>query len=97
MTPGDFFLALIHEWTPFAWAVGNILRDKQGICRPFDRFLVALLDASAGGSVDLGNDVCGDPWGPIEAEAAPTPPNSSRARQSLNKLTSPRQLSEELL
>jgi CRP-like cAMP-binding protein len=51
--PGDRFLTLIHESTPFAQALGNILRDKQGIFRPFDRFLVALLDTSAGGSVDL--------------------------------------------
>jgi hypothetical protein len=41
--------------------------------------------------------MCGDPWRPIEVEAARTPPNSSRARKALNKLTSPRQLSEELL
>lgn len=51
--PGDRFLGLIRESTPFAQALGNILRDKQGIFRPFDRFLLALLDASAGGSVDL--------------------------------------------
>jgi len=51
--PGDRFLRLVHESTPFAQALGSILRDKQGIFTPFDRFRVELLRAVAEGSIDL--------------------------------------------
>jgi len=51
--PGDRFLRLIQDSTPFAEALGGILRDKQGIFLRFDRFLVELLQEVAGGSVDL--------------------------------------------
>lgn len=50
---GERFLRLVHESTPFAQALGSILRDKQGIFAPFDRFHVELLRAVARGSVDL--------------------------------------------
>lgn len=51
--PGDRFLALVHDSTPFAQSLGNILRDKQGIFAPFDHFRVELLRQVARGSVDL--------------------------------------------
>ena len=51
--PGERFLALIEESTAFAQALGNILRDKQGIFTPFDRFRAELLRAVGRGSVDL--------------------------------------------
>ena len=50
---GDRFLRLISDSTPFAQALGNILRDKQGIFTPFDRFRAELVRAVANGSVDL--------------------------------------------
>lgn len=50
---GDHFLRLVHESTPFAQALGKILRDKQGIFTPFDRFRTELLGAVGRGSVDL--------------------------------------------
>ena len=50
---GDRFLQLIRESTPFAQALGNILRDKQGIFTPFDRFHAELLQAVGRGSVEL--------------------------------------------
>ncbi|MDX1492559.1 MAG: cyclic nucleotide-binding domain-containing protein [Longimicrobiales bacterium] len=52
--PGERFLSLVHESTPFAQSLGNILRDKQGIFAPFDHFRVELLRQVARGSVDLG-------------------------------------------
>ncbi len=51
--PGDRFLDLVHESTAFAQSLGNILRDKQGIFSPFDRFRVELFRQVARGSVDL--------------------------------------------
>jgi len=50
---GDRFLRLVHESTPFAQALGSILRDKQGIFAPFDRFRVELLRSVGEGSIDL--------------------------------------------
>lgn len=51
--PGERFLRLVHESTPFAQALGSILRDKQGIFTPFDHFRFELLRAVSKGSVDL--------------------------------------------
>jgi CRP-like cAMP-binding protein len=51
--PGDRFLKLIDESTGFAQALGNILRDKQGLFTPFDRFRAELLRAVGRGGVDL--------------------------------------------
>jgi hypothetical protein len=51
--PGERFMRLIHESTPFAQALGGILRDKQGIFAAFSRFRVALLQQVGRGSVDL--------------------------------------------
>jgi CRP-like cAMP-binding protein len=51
--PGDRFLRLIHESIPFAQALGNILRDKQGVFTPFDRFRTELLRSVGRGAVDL--------------------------------------------
>lgn len=51
--PGDRFLDMVHDSTAFAQSLGSILRDKQGIFSPFDRFRVELLRQVAGGSVDL--------------------------------------------
>ena len=51
--PGDRFLRLVHESTAFAQALGNILRDKQGIFAPFDRFRVELMTQVARESVEL--------------------------------------------
>jgi hypothetical protein len=51
--PGERFLRLVHESTPFAQALGGILRDKQGIFAAFSRFRIALLQQVGGGSVDL--------------------------------------------
>ena len=50
---GERFLRLIRESTAFAQALGSILRDKQGIFTPFDRFRVELLRAVGRGAVDL--------------------------------------------
>ncbi|MDA0327916.1 MAG: cyclic nucleotide-binding domain-containing protein [Gemmatimonadetes bacterium] len=50
---GDRFLRLVHESTPFAQALGGILRSKQAIFAPFDRFLLELLRAVGRGSIDL--------------------------------------------
>lgn len=50
---GERFLRLIHESTPFAQALGNILRDKQGIFTPFDRFRAELFRSVGRGHVDL--------------------------------------------
>ena len=50
---GERFLRLVNESTPFAQALGNILRDKQGIFTPFDRFRAELLRSVSQGAVDL--------------------------------------------
>jgi CRP-like cAMP-binding protein len=50
---GDRFIELIHESTPFAQALGNILRDKQGIFTPFDRFQSEFVRSVGRGTVDL--------------------------------------------
>ena len=50
---GERFLRLMRESTAFAQALGSILRDKQGIFTPFDRFRVELLRAVGHGAVDL--------------------------------------------
>lgn len=51
--PGERFLRLIHESTAFAQALGDILRHKQGIFEPFDRFRAQLVSEVARGSVEL--------------------------------------------
>ena len=66
VAPGDLAHALAHgeliaelglgfldESPPFAEALGSILRDKQGIFRPFDLFRVELLRDVGRGSIDL--------------------------------------------
>ncbi len=52
--PGHRLLALVHESTAFAQALGSILRDKQGIFTPFDKFRVEVIRSVSAGSVDLG-------------------------------------------
>ena len=42
---GDRFLRLIRESPPFALALGDILRDKQGLFEAFDRFLAEVSHA----------------------------------------------------
>ncbi len=39
---GDRFMRLVHESKPFAQALGDILRDKQGIFRAFDQFMAEI-------------------------------------------------------
>jgi CRP-like cAMP-binding protein len=51
---GERFLRLIAESSVFAQALGNILRGKQGIFTPFDRFDTELRRAIARGAIDLG-------------------------------------------
>lgn len=50
---GERFLSLVHESTAFAQALGDILRDKQGIFTPFDRFRFELMREFARGTVEL--------------------------------------------
>lgn len=50
---GERFLRLIRECMPFAQALGDILRDKQGIFTAFDRFRAELLRGIGQGVVDL--------------------------------------------
>lgn len=50
---GPRFLRLIAESVPFAQALGDILRDKQGVFTPFDRFRGELLAGVAEGRIDL--------------------------------------------
>ena len=40
---GDHFLRLIHEYPAFAQAMGDMLRDKQGVFAPFEQFVAKLL------------------------------------------------------
>lgn len=51
--PGERVVELLRESSAFAQALGKILRDKQGIFTPFDRFRAELLRAVGEGSVDL--------------------------------------------
>jgi len=51
--PGERLVALMGESTAFAQALGKILRDKQGIFAPFDRFRTELLRSVGEGSVEL--------------------------------------------
>lgn len=51
--PGERLVALLRESTAFAQALGKILRDKQGIFTPFDRFRAELLRSVGEGSVEL--------------------------------------------
>ena len=51
--PGERVVGLLGESSAFAQALGKILRDKQGIFEPFDRFRAELLRAVGEGSVDL--------------------------------------------
>lgn len=50
---GQRFVQIVHESTAFAQALGSILRDKQGIFTPFERFRVELQREVASGSIDL--------------------------------------------
>jgi len=50
---GERFIRLLAESTAFSQAFGKILRDKQGVFTPFDRFQTELLRAVGSGSVDL--------------------------------------------
>lgn len=51
--PGERVVELLQESSAFAQALGKILRDKQGIFTPFDRFRTELPRAVGEGSVDL--------------------------------------------
>jgi CRP-like cAMP-binding protein len=51
--PGARFLELIHDSTAFAQALGKVLRDRQGLFRPFDRFRAELLKQVGDGRIDL--------------------------------------------
>lgn len=50
---GESFLALLHESSVFAQAMGAILREKRGIFVAFDRFQAELLHGVAQGRIAL--------------------------------------------
>jgi hypothetical protein len=50
---GERFLRLIETSSPFAQALGNILRVKQGIFQPFDRFVAEALHGVTRGDIAL--------------------------------------------
>lgn len=50
---GERFLQLVHESRTFAQALGNILREKQGVFGAFDRFSAELMQGLTLGHVDI--------------------------------------------
>lgn len=51
--PGERFLSLIAESTPFAQALARNLREKQGIFTPLEDFLAVLVENATRGVLDL--------------------------------------------
>lgn len=49
--PGEVFLQLLRTQPAFAHALGNMLRDKQGLFEPFERFLAELRHGATRGHI----------------------------------------------
>ena len=51
--PGEVLIALLRDQPAFAHAMGQMLREKQGIFTAFDRFLAALGNGAAQGRIEI--------------------------------------------